>query len=583
VHHVTRGTLLADRYAVDERLGAGGGGEVWAADDTRLGRRVAVKVVAEGDGGERLQREARAAAGVNHPNVVQVYDAGIEDGLVYLVMEYVDGVDLATLLSGVGALGPELALLIGHDLALGLARVHEAGLVHRDVKPGNVLVTPDGRAKLADLGIARRTTGTDAARLTEAGTVMGTIDYLAPEQVEDVDVGPTADVYAVGLVVHAACTGAPPFGTGTAAERTGRRLARGPAPLDVAPAGLRRLVAAATARVPGDRPVDGAELEGWLGAELPDDVEPLRARLARLVHTARPPGGGAARAAGVGTTRAVAPGTPVPAPHPTDDPAELPSQDPDATRAWSPAAFSDEVPSDEVSREATRALPLDAPDAAHGGWSAGGGRSGGDAEEAPDGPRTLGLLGRTVVAAVVVAGIVTVLASGGPTPAQDAPVAVETTTPVPTPTGGGPLPVVAVVDHDPFGDDGRENPGLAALAVDGDPTTAWESVGYATRAFGGLKPGLGLLLDLGEQRDVASVSLLLGGTGHDVSVTVLQDRPTGDPTLVGDVLGEATDVGGGLEVAGGPLRGRWVAVWATRLGTVDGRPRLAVAEVEVRG
>ncbi len=278
---VTSGTVLADRYTIGERIGVGGTGVVWQAHDSVLRRDVALKVVRNGEHA-RLEREARAAAGVNDRRVVAVYDAGQDSGTVFLVMELVRGVDLAQVIRVCGALSSEVTAAIGHDLAVGLGAVHDARIIHRDIKPSNVMLTREGDVKLGDLGIARTSDATSTVRLTETGTIVGTIDYLAPEQLDEHDVTTATDVYAVGLLLLETVTGERPFGEGTLAERAARRLTRSPEPPSHVTPPLRGAIVAAVEREPDDRPQTGHELAARLADAVPDDAA-VRAELASLV------------------------------------------------------------------------------------------------------------------------------------------------------------------------------------------------------------------------------------------------------------------------------------------------------------
>ncbi|WP_169953400.1 serine/threonine-protein kinase [Microbispora sp. H11081] len=215
---VAQGTTLAGRYRLDARLGAGGMGEVWRGEDTVLARTVAVKVLLPGrldDPGfaVRFQGEARAMATVNHPGVVDVYDYGVTDvpgdgSTAYLVMRFVDGEPLDRLLARLGRIAAESAMELIAQAASALQAVHERGIVHRDVKPGNLLVRSDGTLVLTDFGIARADQGT---RLTDAGMVLGTAAYCAPEQAEGAPVTPAVDIYALGVVAYECLAGQRPF------------------------------------------------------------------------------------------------------------------------------------------------------------------------------------------------------------------------------------------------------------------------------------------------------------------------------------------------------------------------------------
>jgi serine/threonine protein kinase len=203
-------SVLAERYELDRVLGRGGMGDVRIAHDRRLGRDVAVKLLARpalsAADSARFEAEARAAAAVTHPNVVAVYDYGV-DPVPYLVMECLPGRTLADELQS-GALPVERAVAIVRDVLAGLGAAHEKNVVHRDIKPGNVLFADDGAAKLADFGIA---TSGDGSGLTETGMVMGTPAYVAPERLAGDSASVQSDVYAVGVMLYEALTGERPF------------------------------------------------------------------------------------------------------------------------------------------------------------------------------------------------------------------------------------------------------------------------------------------------------------------------------------------------------------------------------------
>ena len=203
---------IGGRYRIERPLGHGGMATVYLGRDTELERPVAIKLLAENLAGDdefrrRFVREAKLAARLSDPNVVSVYDAGEDDGRPYIVMEHVDGETLADLLARRGRLPPDEARELAAQAARGLAHAHEAGLVHRDVKPQNLIVRRDGTVKIADFGIARAAETT----ITQAGTVLGTAAYLAPEQALGEEVTAAADVYSLGAVLYELLTGRPPF------------------------------------------------------------------------------------------------------------------------------------------------------------------------------------------------------------------------------------------------------------------------------------------------------------------------------------------------------------------------------------
>ena len=207
------GRVLADRYAVGELLGRGGMAEVYLATDRVLDRPVAVKVLGgwlahDGTFVERFRREALAAARLSHPYLVAVYDTGSEAGIHYIVMEHVPGETLADALRNEGRLQPSRAAGIARRLAEALAVAHASGIVHRDVKPANVMLTPDGGTKLMDLGIAR---GLDGETITRASSILGTAGYVSPEQARGERVDQRSDIYSLGCVLYEMLTGRPPF------------------------------------------------------------------------------------------------------------------------------------------------------------------------------------------------------------------------------------------------------------------------------------------------------------------------------------------------------------------------------------
>jgi serine/threonine-protein kinase len=204
--------MLGNRYRLERQVGTGGMAQVWEASDLLLDRRVAVKILhphlATDTSVARFRREAIAAARLAHPNVVSIFDTISADGVEAIVMELVDGTTLRRHLDRHQRLSPDDALHIGTSVCDALAAAHASGLVHRDIKPANILLCRDGRVKIADFGIAKATVGDG---LTREGTLVGTAAYLAPEQVEGAEVDGRADLYALGLVLFEALTGALPF------------------------------------------------------------------------------------------------------------------------------------------------------------------------------------------------------------------------------------------------------------------------------------------------------------------------------------------------------------------------------------
>jgi len=260
-------TVLDARYELGHRIGGGGMAEVVEAYDRKLDRRVAVKLLRDGSSDprahERFVREAQMAANLVHPNVVTVFDVGETGGRPYLVMELVEGRTLAEFLAEKGQLGVAPTLRIADGMLAALAAAHADGLVHRDVKPGNVLLARDGQVKLADFGIAKATRDL-AGDLTGTGMLLGTPSYLSPEQVDGRDATPRSDVYAAGVVLYEMLAGAPPF---TAEHPVAVAVAhqREPVPpLEQWRTGLPPAVVAATSRAlekdPAQRYADAGEM-----------------------------------------------------------------------------------------------------------------------------------------------------------------------------------------------------------------------------------------------------------------------------------------------------------------------------------
>jgi eukaryotic-like serine/threonine-protein kinase len=268
-------TLAEGRYRLERELGRGGMATVHLARDGELDRPVAIKILAghlsgDEDFRERFVREARMAAGLSHPNVVQVFDAGEDEGRPFIVMEYVPGVTLADELRRVGKLAPAAAVDLAVQVCAGLEHAHEAGLVHRDVKPGNLLLREDGVLKITDFGIAR---ALEATQLTQDGSVLGTAAYLSPEQAVGERVTAATDIYGLGVVLYELLTGRTPFVIESLADLVGKHRDAAVTPVreleaDV-PEALEAAVMKCLARNPDYRPESAAELARELAAASP--------------------------------------------------------------------------------------------------------------------------------------------------------------------------------------------------------------------------------------------------------------------------------------------------------------------------
>jgi serine/threonine-protein kinase len=286
-------TLAGGRYRIEQLLGSGGMAVVHRAHDEELERTVAVKLLAEHlaedpELRQRFLREARLAARLSHANVVAVYDAGEDGGRPFIVMELVDGETLAAVLARRGPLAPAEVVELGIQAAAGLEHAHGHGLVHRDVKPHNLLLRRDGVLKVADFGIARAAAA--ATQLTRAGTILGTAAYLAPEQAAGGDVSAAADVYSLGAVLYEALTGRTPF-QGDTPIRLLAAQQQDPVPPvsdrapDVPPA-LEELVMRCLARNPDYRPASAAEVRRLLAGPAEAPTRPLPARAGQPRATA---------------------------------------------------------------------------------------------------------------------------------------------------------------------------------------------------------------------------------------------------------------------------------------------------------
>ncbi|AXA96776.1 serine/threonine-protein kinase [Microbacterium sp. PM5] len=253
----TQGVSFGGRYELDSRIAIGGMGEVWEATDHVIGRTVAIKILKDeymGDPGflERFRAEARHAALVNHEGIASVFDYGEENGSAFLVMELVPGEALSTILEREGSLSTDKTLDIVAQTAAALQAAHAAGLVHRDVKPGNLLITPDGRVKITDFGIARIA---DQVPLTATGQVMGTVQYLSPEQASGHAASPATDIYSLGIVAYECLAGKRPFTGESQVAIAMAQINDTPPPLAATIAEpVRNFVMSMIAKKPEDRP-----------------------------------------------------------------------------------------------------------------------------------------------------------------------------------------------------------------------------------------------------------------------------------------------------------------------------------------
>ena len=454
--------VLAQRYRLERRLAQGGMAEVWLATDVSLDRKVALKwlkpsLATDPVVAERFRREAIAVAGLTHPNIVAVHDVFEDGGRQAVVMQLVDGKSLRQLLDVQTRLSPELTIHIGTCVAAALDAAHRAGFVHRDVKPGNILVTADGRVMLTDFGIAK---GLDASGedLTSDNVMMGTAKYLSPEQVRGRRLDGRADLYSLGLVLYECLAGRVPFLGETDADTALARLQRDPTDLGrlrpTLPRGLVNLVHRLLARNPNHRPTTGAELRDELlriADEPPPDLTPLGA----------PP-----------TTGPSPVGPFIRSPRTTG---QVPR-----TRPGAPPIPGEATPPNPAPRRRD-----DTPAAGPG--LRGSPARGLQSRTGPSMVLVIGLLAVALAVALILWVVIRRDEAGGGSPASS----VATSQPV----AAGPAEIASIVAYDPDGDDEENNELANAALADGSSATSWRTVCYARSLMSG-KAGVGLAMTL---------------------------------------------------------------------------------------
>ena len=262
-------TLFDGRYRIMRKLGTGGMANVYLAEDQELGRRVAIKILNDRHAGdeqfiERFRREAKNAASLSHPNIVSIYDRGEAEGTYYIAMEYLDGRSLKELIISRGPAPVNVAIDYARQILAAVRFAHRHGIVHRDIKPHNVLVDAEGRLKVTDFGIARAGT----SQMTEAGSIIGTAQYLSPEQAKGAPVDQTSDLYSVGVVLYELLTGAVPFTGDTPVEIAMKHLSTTPEPPSTKraeiPRDLDMIVMRALAKDPSERYQSAEEMDADL-------------------------------------------------------------------------------------------------------------------------------------------------------------------------------------------------------------------------------------------------------------------------------------------------------------------------------
>jgi serine/threonine-protein kinase len=517
--------LLGGRYRLLDLIASGGMATVWRARDEVLARIVAVKLLhdhlaADAAFRERFRREAIAAAKLTHPNVIGLYDTGRDDDRVYLVMEFLEGTTLKQVIARDGHLSIGQTATIGERVARALHYAHERGLVHRDVKPANILIGDDGAVKVADFGIAK---AEEADDLTKTGMVLGTAAYVAPEQILAQPLSGKADQYALGCVLYEALSGRQPFKGDSAVATAALRLEREPTPLrtvrtDV-PHSLDEIVMRAMARRPEDRFPSAGHLADALSLFAVADVgltvalvPPLHPLLDEDLDERTDPSGEVLTRAGaaVGTPRRR-----------------------QRRRSWS------------FLRE-------------EGRWLA---------------PVLVLLL---LAGALVGVGLATgILRTEGGFPIIAARDGGQT-------RSAQRIAAISGQSFDPQGQ-GTENQAAVANAFDGDPQTSWRTEGYASPSFGNLKSGVGFWVDLGARHTLERVEVVTTTPGISYELRVA-DAPTAIPEGWRRVAAVAAAGGRDDLRFDEPQTARYLLIWVTgNLQPIEGRHRAAFSEVTVTG
>jgi eukaryotic-like serine/threonine-protein kinase len=574
--HAPAGEVLAGRYQLERRIGQGGMAEVWVATDTDLDRKVAVKwlrtnLATDPVVTERFRREAIAVARLSHPNIVAVHDVFVHDGRQAVVMQLVDGKSLRQLLDTQKRLGPELTIHIGAAIAGALDEAHRAGFVHRDVKPGNILVTSDGRVLLTDFGIAKGLTPGDDD-LTSDNVMMGTAKYLSPEQVRGRRLDGRADLYSLSLVLYECLAGRVPFLGETDADTALARLQRDPTDLGhlrpTLPIGLVNLIHRTLARNPAHRPQSGADLRASLLAvdTSPPAIDGTPAELPERL--ANPP----ARALGAGPGN---PGRPGPAPPAT------------TTTTTTTTGTTGAVPAIPGEPRITGQVPVTAAVPAASADVTPTQRPG-DRDHTPtaieplrgrparrDQQRfapSLMVVGVLLVVALVTAGLLVIGVNRGDSPGDlpagtVVPGGAATTAPgaAPAPPAGA-VTIATIQAWDPDGDNGTENDTQAGLAIaDGSASTSWPTECYSNQYLSG-KRGVGLILGLSAaSAGTLSVESINAPYQLDIYTAAGATAPTdlGGWTKVGETAFDDTP---GVVSATVPTPATFVLVWLKELG-----------------
>ena len=513
--------ILVQRYRLERRLAQGGMAEVWLGTDLSLTRQVAIKLLkpalaADPVVAERFRREAIAVAQLSHPNIVAVYDA-VDDTIggekrQAVVMQLVNGKSLRQLLDEQKRLSPDLTMHIGACVASALDCAHRANLVHRDVKPGNILITPDGRVLLTDFGIAKGL-GSSDDDLTSPNVMMGTAKYLSPEQVRGRKLDGRADLYSLGLVLYECLAGRVPFLGETDADTALARLNRDPTDLTrlrpTLPYGLAPLIHRLLSRKPDDRYRTGAEVRGELQRIAGQPRSDLTGDTSRDMSRSGTPPGGAAGQTTLGGTATLASSTGSPARRSSP---VTGGRTPMPVGGYQPVrpgrAAGAPVRADRTPPSTVR--PRQQPNRKF---------------EQRSTPSTVVVGGLLLIASIV--GLVLWVTMGSDNPRGFSPAIkvapVTSGVEVDAPEVG----IASVHSFDPDGDDQQEREDLTPLATDQDPSTGWTTVCYSSKYLGG-KQGVGLVADLGTAR-TGTLTVAIGSAPYQLKVFAAPDgsQPTG--------------------------------------------------------
>ena len=506
--------ILGQRYRLERKLAQGGMAEVWLGTDLSLTRQVAVKLLksnlaADPIVAERFRREAIAVAQLSHPNIVAVYDA-IDDVIggdrrQAVVMQLVNGKSLRQLLDEQNRLSPELTMHIGICVGAALDCAHRANLVHRDIKPGNILITADGRVLLTDFGIAKGLDGGDDD-LTSPNVMMGTAKYLSPEQVRGRKLDGRADLYSLGLVLYECLAGRVPFLGETDADTALARLNRDPTDITrlrpTLPQGLAALIHRLLALRPSDRYATGAELRAELQRIAGQPKQDYSNDTSRDVSRGTPSRGRPAGPALSGATTipsatgpgAARRGTPV---HGGRTPTPVGGYQPRPGRPAGAAVRADRTPT-------SNSRPRQQPNRKF---------------EHRAGPSSI-VVGILLVTAFIVAVVLWATIGRDDAPPSDSNAPVDSGAQVAIPDPGA-AAIVAVRTFDPEGSDPEERDDLLANATDGNVATAWTTLCYENRFMSG-KTGVGLIADLGSARN-GTFTVVLGSAPYQVKIFAIGD------------------------------------------------------------